>query len=221
MKAIRSAWETVKEFRRAYVVLNVVYYGLVIVGMIYVAFDPSLQQTLLGAASGAFTSGPLAAVGSAYSGGQVLRAVALTFVVNLIVGSIAFVTLPSLVIPFSGLLVGVYRAILWGLMLSPAAPELRLIMIPHSLTLILEGQAYILAMPGGLRARPGLPVAAERGGHEPQAGIWDRGQAFAAHVRAGRARVGRRGGLRGAGNHPIYQARGGAVRAWVSPSRFR
>jgi hypothetical protein len=56
------------------------------------------------------------------------------------------ITLPSLVVPFSGLLMGAYRAILWGLLLSPAAPELRLIMIPHSLTLILEGQAYIMAM---------------------------------------------------------------------------
>ena len=146
MKVLRSALEIVKECRRAYIVLNVVYYGLVVVGMIYVAFNPSLQKTLLEAAGGAFTSGPFAAVGSAYSGGQVLSAVALTFVVNLIVGSIAVITLPSLVIPFSGLLVGAYRAVLWGLMLSPAAPELRLIMVPHSLTLILEGQAYILAM---------------------------------------------------------------------------
>jgi len=40
MKAIQSAWETVRECRRAYIVLNVVYYGLVVVGMIYVAFIP-------------------------------------------------------------------------------------------------------------------------------------------------------------------------------------
>jgi hypothetical protein len=31
-------------------------------------------------------------------------------------------------------------------LLSPANPDLRLVMIPHSITLILEGQAYILAM---------------------------------------------------------------------------
>lgn len=30
--------------------------------------------------------------------------------------------------------------------LSPAAPELRLLMIPHSITLLLEGQGYILAL---------------------------------------------------------------------------
>ena len=114
--------------------------------MVYVAFNPSLQQSLIATVGSAFTEGPLSAVGSAYSGGQVLWAMVLTFAVNLFLGSIAVITLPSLVIPFSGLLMGVYRAILWGLLLSPTAPELRLVMIPHSLVLILEGQAYILAM---------------------------------------------------------------------------
>jgi hypothetical protein len=145
-KTVSSALALVKEFRRPAIVLNLVYYGLVLCGMIYVAFNPSLQQALLKDAGTAFTAGPFAAVGSAYTTGQVLQAVALTFVVNLLLGSLAVITLPSLVIPFSGLLMGAYRAILWGLLLSPAAPELRLIMIPHSLTLILEGQAYIMAM---------------------------------------------------------------------------
>ncbi|HUW58856.1 MAG TPA: hypothetical protein VMZ92_19625 [Planctomycetota bacterium] len=49
-------------------------------------------------------------------------------------------------IPFSGLLVGGWRAALWGLILSPASPDMRLPMIPHLLTLILEGQAYVLTM---------------------------------------------------------------------------
>lgn len=146
MRAIRSALEIIGESRRAYIVLNLVYYGLVICGMIYVAFNPSLQQTLIETVGDAFTEGPLSAVGSAYIGGQVLLAIALTFVVNLILGSIIFITLPSLVIPFSGLLLGAYRALMWGLILSPTAPELRAVMIPHSLTLILEGQAYVLAM---------------------------------------------------------------------------
>ena len=146
MKVIQSALEAIKESPRAYIVLNLVYYGLVVCGMIYVAFNPSLQQSLIKAVGSAFTEGPLSAVGSAYVGGQVLRAMVLTFVVNLIIGSIAVITLPSLVIPFSGLLIGAFRAVLWGLLLSPTSPELRLVMIPHSLVLILEGQAYILAM---------------------------------------------------------------------------
>ena len=146
MKVIQSALEPIKESCRAYIVLNLAYYGLVTCGMIYVAFNPSLQQSLLELVGSAFTEGPFSAVGSAYVRGQVLQAIVLTFVVNLFIGSIVWITLPSLVIPFSGLLLGAYRAILWGLLLSPTTPEMRLVMIPHSLVLILEGQAYILAM---------------------------------------------------------------------------
>ncbi len=147
MRAIRSARESIKEFRRAYVVLNLVYYGLVVCAMIYVSFNPSLQQTLAEATGAAFTEGPLSALGGAYVGGQVWLAVVLTFVVNLVVGSLAYITLPSLVLPFSGLLLGAYRALVWGLILSPTRSSgLSQVMIPHSLTLLLEGQAYILAM---------------------------------------------------------------------------
>lgn len=146
-KWLQRAWAVVGRFRRAYVILNVVYYGLVVCGMVYVAFNPSLQQTLLDAVGEAFfDEGPLSAVGQAYLGGQIVAAIALTFAVNLVIGSGVTITLPSLVIPFSGLLMGVYRAILWGLLLSPTTPELRMVMLPHSLTLLVEGQAYVLAM---------------------------------------------------------------------------
>ena len=146
MKAIISALRTIKEFRRAYIVLNLVYYGLVICGMVYVAFNPALQQLLLEAVGSAFTEGPLSTVAGAYTGGQILLAIVLTFVVNLTIASFLWITLPSLVIPFSGLVTGACRAILWGVLLSPSSPEMSAVMIPHSLTLILEGQAYILAM---------------------------------------------------------------------------
>jgi hypothetical protein len=143
---IRSAWQLVKENRRAYIAINAAYYGLVAVFMIYAAFNQSLQRMLLEQVGAGFTSGPLSLVGEAYSNAKVLPAIGLTFVVNLVLGSFAEITIPSLVIPFSGLLMGVVRAILWGLILSPAEPSLRMVMIPHSVTLILEGQGYILAL---------------------------------------------------------------------------
>ena len=143
---IRQALKVIREFRREYIVLNFVYYGLVVCGMIYILFDRSLQQSLSEAALQAFTEGPLSAVGSAYGGGKALLAMVLTFTVNLILGAFMVITLPSLLIPFSGLLMGALRAVLWGLVLSPTTPELARGMIPHSLTLVIEGQGYILAM---------------------------------------------------------------------------
>ncbi len=143
---IKSAWALVQENRSAYVVLNIGYYALVIIFMIYVAFNQPLQQALMEEIGATFMTGPLSFVGQSYINAQVFTAILLTFVINLFVGSFGTITLPSLIIPFSGMLVGFYRAAMWGLILSPAHPGMRLAMIPHSLTLILEGQAYILTM---------------------------------------------------------------------------
>jgi hypothetical protein len=140
-------WTIIQADKKAYLFLNLIYYGLILLGMAYVTFfNPGLQNTLLQAAGKAFTEGPLAAVGNAYGGGQVIQAMIVTFIVNLVPGSLIEMTLPSLIIPFSGLLMGVYRAILWGLLLSPSNASLAGPMIPHSLTLLIEGQAYILVM---------------------------------------------------------------------------
>jgi hypothetical protein len=148
MNAIKSAWVLVQANRRAYIVINVLYYGLVVLFMGVSAFNRPLQDELLRTIGEAFMSGPLALVGQAYINAEVLKAIALTFLVNLFLGSLAVLTIPSLIIPFSGLLIGLYRAALWGLLFYPGHPDMQIIMIPHSLTLILEGQAYILALFG-------------------------------------------------------------------------
>lgn len=145
---IKSAWTLVQENKRPYIIINAVYYGLVVIFMIVSAFNRPLQDELLNTVGAAFMTGPLAAVGNAYLNAEILKAIGLTFIVNLIIGSFVYITIPSLIIPFIGFLLGIYRAVLWGLLFSPAHPDMRLIMIPHSITLILEGQAYILALFG-------------------------------------------------------------------------
>jgi hypothetical protein len=145
---VKSAWTLVQENKRAYILINSMYYGLVVIFMVVAAFNRPLQDEIIRLVGQGFMTGPLAVVGQAYGNAEVLKAIGLTFVVNLLLGSLAVITIPSLLIPFSGLLMGVYRAILWGLIFSPAHPDMRMIMIPHSLTLILEGQAYILALLG-------------------------------------------------------------------------
>ena len=147
-RMLRCALALVRQSRRPYIALNLIYYGLVTGGMIFVVFRPSVQQFLLEAVGSAFIEGPLSVVGSAYAGGQVLVAIVLTFIVNLVLGSVLCITVPSLLMPFIGIVIGGLRAVLWGLLLSPGMPELRMAMIPHSATLVLEGQAYILAMLG-------------------------------------------------------------------------
>ncbi|MHB0876834.1 MAG: hypothetical protein ACYC5O_12420 [Anaerolineae bacterium] len=143
---LRAALAIVSRHRRAYLRINAVYYGLVVLGMVLVATQPEVQEALIASTAAGFSSGPLSLVGEAYGGGQVLQAAAITFAVNLVIGTIAYIGVPSLVVPFAGLVTGCFRALLWGLLLSPANPDLRWVMIPHSVTLLLEGQAYIMAM---------------------------------------------------------------------------
>lgn len=182
MNSLRSAFGVIQRHRRAYVVLNIVFYVLVVCGMIYAAVNPAVQEDLLRTARSGFSKGMLAVVARAYRDGNVLMAMGLTFAVNLVLGAFSSITLPSLVVPFSGLMVGGGRALVWGLMLSPANPELRPGMVVHSLTLVLEGQAYVLTMlasyvQGKAFLRP-RSVGAERHGAGYRVGLKDSGRLY-------------------------------------------
>jgi hypothetical protein len=150
MRIFRSALSVLDESRRAYVALNLVYYGLVACGMIFTALDRSVQRELTAAVGNALTQGPLAGVAGAYTAGQTILAIALTFAINLAVASFISITLPSLIVPFSGLLVGLVRAVAWGLLFSP--PSLAIggreaaMGLLVGILLVLEGQGYVLAM---------------------------------------------------------------------------
>ncbi|NLE94163.1 MAG: hypothetical protein GX600_00575 [Dehalococcoidia bacterium] len=142
----RSGIAVVRRHRRAYLIINLVYYGIVLAAMVFVTAFPAIQQALTDAVLISFSEEPLAAVVDAYASGNVFKAAMLTFAVNLFLGAILVLLLPSLIIPFSGLLMGLIRATLWGLLLAPTTPELQMAMIPHSLCLLLEGQGYILTL---------------------------------------------------------------------------
>jgi hypothetical protein len=118
--------------------------------MIFVAFNRSVQHSMLAAGVEAWETGPLAMIGGAYTSGEQLLATALTFVANLFVGSFVFITLPSLIIPFSGLAIGLYRALVWGLMFCPGGLDVRAGNVVAELlilvVILLEGQGYVLAM---------------------------------------------------------------------------
>jgi hypothetical protein len=139
------ALSLVRQSLREYVLLNVLYYGLVAASMAYTYAFPEIQAELLESLRAEFPE-VFPWVVEAYVSGNFPLAAALTFLINLVLGSFVYITLLSLVIPFGGVALGCIRAIAWGLVLAPTSPELAWAMIPHSLTLILEGQGYILAM---------------------------------------------------------------------------
>ena len=137
---------------RLFWTVHLVYFGLMFLGSIAIRGLPEVQAVMLGAIEGAFEQkgNLLAMAGEAYASGSVPRAAGVTFVVNFFLGSLAMLTLPSLVFPGGGAFAGALRASLWGVLLAPSHATMAQGMIPHSGTLLLEGEAYILAIFFGL-----------------------------------------------------------------------
>ena len=96
------------------------------------------------------SGGPLSSVGRAYLSGNIPRAAAVTFLINFLLGSIAVITLPSVVLPGVGTFMAALRALMWGLLLGPSSVLMAYVMLPHSWTMLLEGEGYILAALFGL-----------------------------------------------------------------------
>ena len=135
-----------KTHRNAYITINISYYGLVVAGMIIISFFPDVQERILEAISKAFLAGPLKAIIEAITNGEIFKAIALIFLVNLFLGSLLSITIPSMVIPFLGFLTGVARATLWGLIFCPVNGQIGAYYFLALFIIILEGQAYILAL---------------------------------------------------------------------------
>jgi hypothetical protein len=113
---------------------------------------PDVQTVLLGKTREALATknNLLGIAGEAYLSGNIARAAAVTFVVNFLLGALASITVPSVMVPGSGFLLASVRALLWGLLLAPTMQRLAFGMLPHSLTMLLEGEGYILATLFGL-----------------------------------------------------------------------
>jgi hypothetical protein len=132
--------------------VHLVYFGLVIAGSLLIYKVPEAQVVLMGKVREALStkSNPLGIAGEAYLSGNIPRAAAVTFGVNFFLGALAYITLPSILLPGSGILLAAVRALAWGLILAPVMQALAFAMLPHSLTMLLEGEGYILATLFGL-----------------------------------------------------------------------
>jgi hypothetical protein len=128
--------------------VHLAYFGLYVVGSILIQASPELHTMLLSAVKGELSKsgkGPLALAGKAYGTGNMFYAALVTFAINFPLGSFVMITLPSMIIPGSGALLATFRATLWGVLLGPSLVSLTRAMLPHTGTLLLEGEGYILA----------------------------------------------------------------------------
>ena len=132
--------------------VHLVYFGLMMATSVLIYHLPEVQALLLSHVHDQLSGsdGLLGIAGKAYASGSILRAAGVTFAINFVVGTLVFITLPSIIVPGSGAFAAAFRAILWGLVLAPTFVLDALEMLPHSGTILLEGEAYIIAAFFGL-----------------------------------------------------------------------
>ena len=135
---------------RALLVLNALYFGVVALGAGYAFMNPAVQAELTRAAVDAFSpSGGSGALVQAYLNGALLAAIVMTFVVNLVIGSLVFLTRPSAGIPFAAFCWAFTERYSGACSLHRPSPTSSARRCCWQMPTILdEGEAYIVAMLG-------------------------------------------------------------------------
>lgn len=146
-RVLRAPLNELARRRRLLWGVHLGYFGLTILASLLIYEAAPVQSALLALVRGQVGSGEgvLGIAGKAYGSGHIPIAAATTFAINFLLGSLVHITLPSLIVPGSGVLVAAFRATLWGVLLAPTFTGLAMASLPHSLTILLEGEAYILA----------------------------------------------------------------------------
>ena len=151
-KWLRMPLVAIRKYKHLFLTIHLIYFGTVVLFMLIAYHLPELQACLLAGVKSQVEdgSGPLGVAGKAYMSKNILRAAVTTLAINFTFGSLAAITLPSVIVPGVGVLVAGVRALLWGLLLAPSFHALSAPMLPHSFTILLEGEAYVIAAFFGL-----------------------------------------------------------------------
>ena len=156
MGLLKDIADIFRKDRKLFLYVNAYYFGLVLLGALIALAFPGAQVFLINTAGNILGGGaldPFSVIGEVYRSGNVLEAAGVTFIYNLVLGTLVEITIPSLVIPFWAPFIGAVRAVEWGIMLIIPVPGLLPLQraVPHYLTIILEGEAYVVAIFACLR----------------------------------------------------------------------
>lgn len=143
MNVLRKPLQIIRENLRVYLLLNALAYGTFVIGFVIGLLFPDL---VAGRAQALEDDGTADLVTSLISNPW-LFALMIVAVNTLRLGALTIV-LPSLVVPFLGLATFAVWSVTTGVTLVPSSPETWVALIPHSLTLVIELQAYILLLLG-------------------------------------------------------------------------
>lgn len=139
MKLLRTPLQIIRTNFRAYLVINAIVYGSCLVAFGLALIVPELTAGQVASLDANGTIGMIRALMS----NVWLFALVILGVNTLSVGALS-ILLPSMIVPFAGIAVIAYRAFTIGLTLAPTTESGWVALIPHSLTWLIEFQAYTL-----------------------------------------------------------------------------
>jgi hypothetical protein len=139
---LRKPFQIIRANFRAYLTINAIVYGLVITGMVAAMVFPNLGATQLATLEDSGT-------------GDLVRSLlhnpwlfSLAILGKNVSYGAQWIVLPSLIVPFAGIALFAYKAFTLGLAMAPTTKIIAVGLIPHSLTILIEFQAYALLMFG-------------------------------------------------------------------------
>lgn len=135
-EALRLVWLHKTEIG----VVNSAFFGLFATTMTVTLLNPEIQPAVSGAISGIVRTDLAVQV---YLSGNVLYAASATLAVNLGI-AVMLISIPSFLVPFFGTVFAMVFAAAYGVTLAPIGPYAAA-MIPRSITVLIEFQAYIVA----------------------------------------------------------------------------
>lgn len=143
MQLLRKPFKIIRANVRAYLLVNAVVYGILLIGFGLTVIFPELTQ---GQRADLESNGDGDLVRSLLSTPWLFAATILG--VNVARICALRIVLPSVIVPFAGIAVFVYWTFTTGVTLAPTDKIGWVALIPHSLTVVIEFQAYILFVLG-------------------------------------------------------------------------
>ncbi|RKS08615.1 stage II sporulation protein M [Nocardiopsis sp. Huas11] len=143
MSNLRRPFQIIRGNVRVYLVLNAVVYGLLLIGMGAGLLFPELNAARVASLEEDGTADLVTALLE-----NVWLFTMVILAVNVLRVCLLTIVLPSMIVPFAGLAFFAYQAFIVGVTLAPVEEGLGVGMIPHSLTILIELQAYVLVMLG-------------------------------------------------------------------------
>jgi hypothetical protein len=141
MRNLGKPFQIIRANLRAYLAMNAIAYGLLLIGMGAALIFPDLNAAQIASQQADGTTELVTSLlGNVWLFGLTILAV------NVLTVAVLMILLPSLVVPFIGIALFAYKAFALGVTLAPVSEIVAKTLIPHSVTIVIEFQAYALVM---------------------------------------------------------------------------